>query len=103
MSDLFGFSAATEPFKDIRNQRESVAEEKARLVMELNALCKRPPQFLSTATIQTVRKWRIAHKAAQKILNGKDSSRAQLSTAIQSLKDWLPKEPTPSLPVKEQA
>lgn len=44
MSDLFGHTPASPAFVDIRNQRESVAEEKARLCMELNALCKTPPQ-----------------------------------------------------------
>lgn len=45
MTDLFGHAAPTPAFVDIRNQRESVAEEKARLCMELNALCKTPPPF----------------------------------------------------------
>jgi hypothetical protein len=45
MTDLFGHVAERPAFIDIRNQRESVAEEKARLCMELNALCKTPPPF----------------------------------------------------------
>lgn len=45
--DLFGPvpAAAPAPFKDIRNQCESVAEEKARLCMELNRLLQTPPQI----------------------------------------------------------
>lgn len=42
-ADLFGFVAPAPEFVDIRNQRESVAEEKARLCLELNGLCKTPP------------------------------------------------------------
>jgi hypothetical protein len=33
----------SKPFKDIRNTRESVAEEKARLVMELGGFLRSPP------------------------------------------------------------
>jgi hypothetical protein len=91
--DLFGHVAERAPFVDIRNQRESVAEEKARLAMELNTLCKRPPQFLSTASIQTVRQWREAHKVAMSTLKSKASSRGELLKAIDSLRSWLPKEP----------
>lgn len=43
MSDLFGYEPPQVPFKDIRNTRESVAEEKARLCMRLNELCRTPP------------------------------------------------------------
>lgn len=43
MTDLFGYAEPAAPFRDIRNTRESVAEEKARLCLELNAICKTPP------------------------------------------------------------
>jgi len=42
-ADLFGFEPPRAKFTDIRNQRESIAEEKARLCMELNELCRTPP------------------------------------------------------------
>ena len=92
MTDLFGYAAPVASFKDIRNQRESVAEEKARLCLELNALIKRAPQFLSTASIQTVRAWQITHKAARKTFSSKGSSRAELLRAIDSLRKYLPTE-----------
>lgn len=91
-ADLFGHIEEQQPFVDIRNQRESVAEEKARLCMELNVMCKRAPRFLSDASVQTVRAWQYAHKSAMKTLACKDSSRQQLSTAIESLRSYLPKE-----------
>lgn len=43
MADLFGHAEPAVAFRDIRNTRESTAEEKARLTLELNALCKTPP------------------------------------------------------------
>jgi len=86
MTDLFGHVAEWPAFIDIRNQRESVAEEKARLCMELNALCKTPPKSLNSASINTVRAWRATHKAACRVLASKDSSRADLQSAINSMR-----------------
>jgi hypothetical protein len=76
MIDLFGQvpQPPRTPFVDIRNQRESVAEEKARLCLELGALCKTPPRSLSSASINRVREWRAAHKGALKVLGSKQSS-----------------------------
>lgn len=89
MSDLFGYAPEAPAFVDIRNQRESVAEEKARLCMELNALCKTPPRSLNSASINTVRAWRVTHKAASSVLARKDSSRTELQSAIESLRMYL--------------
>jgi hypothetical protein len=43
MSDLFGHIEPSAPFKDIGNQRPSVAEEKAQLCLTLNRLLQTPP------------------------------------------------------------
>lgn len=40
MSDLFGHAPPSRPFKDIRKQRDSVAERKAELVLELGGLIR---------------------------------------------------------------
>lgn len=87
-ADLFGFEQEAAPFVDIRNQRESVAEEKARLCHELNALCKKAPRFLSTASIQTVRGWSATHKQALKTLANKHASRSDLKAAIEAMRTW---------------
>jgi hypothetical protein len=42
-ADLFGHVEPAKEFRDIRNTRESVADEKARLCLELNSLCRTPP------------------------------------------------------------
>ncbi len=88
MTDLFGHTAPSPAFVDIRNQRESVAEEKARLCMELNALCKTPPRSLNSASINQVRAWRATHKQACKALSSKDSSRTDLQSAINSMRGF---------------
>jgi hypothetical protein len=92
MTDLFGVVAEQPPFKDIRNQRESVAEEKARLCQELNGLLRRTPKAHAIASVQQVTAYKYAHKAALKVLQCKTSSRQELETAITSMTDWH-KEP----------
>lgn len=85
MTDLFGAVETPPAFIDIRNTRESVAQEKARLCMELNALLKKSPRASAIATVQTARQFKAAHKAALKALQAKDSSRTQLQAAINSM------------------
>lgn len=99
MSDLFGHIVTPTPFKDIRNQRESVAEEKARLCQELNAMLRRTPKSSAIDSIQKVTHFKAAHKSALKVLQSKASSRHELSAAINSMEAWLP---TPSIPQKEE-
>lgn len=88
MSDLFGFVAERAPFVDIRNQRESVADEKARLCKELNDLLRRTPKPAAIATVQLVRNYKLAHKTALKVLSCKTSSRQELQSAISGMKGW---------------
>jgi hypothetical protein len=89
-ADLFGpvEQAPTAPFRDIRNTRESVAEEKARLCLELLGLCRAPPRSLNSASVNRVREWRAAHKSALKVLASKASSRGELSSAINSMRSF---------------
>jgi hypothetical protein len=88
VTDLFGNVVEREPFKDIRNQRESVAEEKARLCQELNKLLRRTPKPSAIATIQLVTGYKAAHKHCLKVLQCKTSSRQELLTAVTSMRGW---------------
>jgi hypothetical protein len=88
MSDLFGHIVEREPFVDIRNQRESVAEEKARLCQELNSLLRATPRSLASASIQRVREFKHAHKQCLRVLQNKGSSRQELLTAINSIRGF---------------
>lgn len=85
MNDLFGQISEQAPFKDIRNQRESVAAEKARLCQELNSLLRRTPPPSAIATIQLALQFKYAHKAALRVLQNKASSRQELRSAINSI------------------
>ena len=86
MSDLFGHIAPRAPFKDIRDQRPSAADEKAALALELNRLLRTPPRSLGAASIQRVREFKHAHKTALRVLQSKTSSRPELLTAINSIR-----------------
>jgi hypothetical protein len=88
MTDLFGQVTERAPFKDIGNQRESVAQEKARLCQELNTLLRSTPKSLATASIQRVREFKYAHKAALKVLQCKTSSRQELESALNAMKGF---------------
>lgn len=88
MSDLFGHIVEAVPFKDIRNQRESVAEEKARLCLELNTILQKAPRALGSASIQKVRAYKLAHKASLKVLQCKTSSRQELESAINTMRTY---------------
>lgn len=87
MGDLFGHDSSVE-FVDIRNQRASVAEEKAALCKQLNELLRRTPKFLATASIQGVRAWKDRHKVALKVLQNKNSSRGELQAQINQMSEY---------------
>ena len=86
MTDLFGQVEERAPFTDIRNQRDSVAHEKALLCAELNGLLRRTPPPERIACIQDVTKFKAAHESALKVLRGKHSSRAELRSAISAIR-----------------
>jgi hypothetical protein len=81
-------TAAVKPFKDIRNTRESVAEEKARLVMELGWLFRSPPPSVVNGSIQKVRQWTAAREAARKVAASARSSAHDLRSAITSMQGF---------------
>lgn len=80
-----GVSSAPKPFKDIRNTRESLAEEKARLCLELGGLIKRAPPKVVNGSVQTVREWQQARAAAAKVAASSRSSGQELRTAINNM------------------
>lgn len=85
MSDLFGFEAPRRAFKDIRNQRPSVAEQKAELAMQLRTLCLRIPQTIRDGSINKVREWQVARTAALKVAASSRSSVPELTSQISNM------------------
>lgn len=88
MSDLFGFEYPQPAFADIKNQRDSVADEKATLIYQLNALVKRVPASINGASVNRVRAWKVERENALKVLSSKRSSRTELQRAINVMREY---------------
>lgn len=73
------------PFKDIRNTRPTVAEEKAQLLMQLGALIRTCPACVRDGSVNTVRAWRKTRDEAAKVAANSRSSSQQIRTAINSM------------------
>lgn len=95
MADLFGY---TPPFRDIRNQRPSVSEQKAELPRELGLLIRTIPPEARDGSIQVVRLWRSRVEAAEKIARNPRSSIHDLTRAIASMQAKLVKLDAPATP-----
>lgn len=79
---------AVRQFKDIRNTRDSVAAEKARLSLELHQLMKKPPAKVVNGSVQVVRRWQAAREAARKVAGSARSSTQDLRSAINSMRGF---------------
>jgi len=88
--DWVGSAAATaaKPFKDIHNQRPSVAEEKARLCLELGSLINKVPARVRQGGVETTREWKAAREAAAKIAANSRSTVHQLTSAINNMRRY---------------
>lgn len=89
MSDLFGHVELTTPFQDIRNQRDTVAEEKAVLCLQLKELCHKCPQSVANGSIQITRSWFASQKNSLKTLNSSRSSVPDLQRAVTNMRQYL--------------
>jgi len=88
MTDLFGYAAPQRAFRDIRNQRPSVAEEKAALCLTLGELCRKVPLSICNGDVKSVREWRLHLDKAQKVLSSKRSSVHELTAAIAQMRSY---------------
>lgn len=77
---------APRPFVDIRNQRPSVAEQKAALCMQLRALCNHPPQSVVSGGIGAVRAWKSVQAECCKVAAKATSTVPQLESAINRMR-----------------
>lgn len=77
---------APKPFVDIRNQRPSVAEQKATLCMQLRELCNRPPQKIIDGGVMHVVAWKSVRAECAKIIAKSTSTVPQLESAINRMK-----------------
>ncbi len=73
------------PFKDIRNTRPSVAEEKATLVLQLGQLLREVPARVNAGGIQATREWLLAQSGAVKVAKNSRASVMDLEMAIRKM------------------
>lgn len=74
------------PFRDIRNTRFTVADEKATLVLELGRLARKVPAKISSGSIQITRQWMEASKKAMSVASNQRSSVTDLTLALKTLR-----------------
>ncbi len=84
-TDAFGDQHQRQ-FTDIRNQRQSVAEQKAQLCLTLKQLCDKPPKTVVNGGIDMVRAWKSASAECRKVCAKTSSSVPQLEAAINRMK-----------------
>jgi hypothetical protein len=86
--DFFGGQVElSQQFKDIANQRPTVAERKACLTLELGRLCQRIPTAIKTGgSVNVVREWRAVVAIGQKIASNRRSSIAEITAATSNLR-----------------
>lgn len=79
-------TAPARPFKDIRNTRPSVAQQKAEMLLRLGDLINKiPPNVKGGGSINDVRNWRIGREAAAKVAKSTRSSTAEITSAISNM------------------
>lgn len=81
-------TANVRPFRDIRNQRQSVAEQKAELSLTLGRLCARVPPSIRDGSVNLVREWRATRAAASKVAGNSRSSVHDLTAAISNMQRY---------------
>lgn len=82
-------SVAPAPFKDIRNTRSMVAEEKARLCLELGALCKTPPSRVRNGSVNLTREWLNCQKKSIALAARARASVIELGMAVKNMRRFL--------------
>lgn len=86
--DLFGYTPPRAPFKDIRNQRDSVADEKAQLCAILNRMLRQVPDSIRGASINKTRAYMAERERCLKVLKSTRSSRVELQSAINTMRQY---------------
>lgn len=83
--DLFGAAPVAVPFKDIRNTRPSVAEEKAALCLQIGELARKVPASVCNGSVNKVREWKAVAVSALKTAGSRRSAVPDLTAAITNL------------------
>jgi len=72
-------------FKDVKNLRPTIAEEKAELCLRIGVLCRKPPACVQNGSIQTTREWVAAMKSAMATAKKVRATVPELTAALSSM------------------
>lgn len=86
--DFIGGGSVPKPFRDIRNTRPTVAEEKATLCLELGRLCSAVPPRVRNGSINLTREWVAVQKKARALVGNSRASVCELTAAITSMRRY---------------
>lgn len=75
-------------FKDIRNQRDAVAEEKAVLCKQIGSICNKVPKNYSQMDVIQIRSFKKDREAAMKVAGSKRSSINDLTAALSNMQRY---------------
>lgn len=84
MSDLPATQAETQP----KPRRNRIAEEKAALRTQLEALVNKVPAAVNSGSIQTTREWVSDNTSASRAACRVRTSKRQLQQALDKLQGW---------------
>lgn len=79
----------TRPFRDIRNTRDTTAQEKARLCLLIGkAMNTVPASLKSGGSINQVMAWKRERAEVEKVVNSKRASVSELEAALNKIRKW---------------
>ena len=88
-TDWVGDARKAKVAKDIRDQRDAVAAEKARLCLRITELCRTiPPKLKTGGFVHEVRQWKEAREKCLKVSANKRSSVHELEAAMNIMARW---------------
>lgn len=88
MEQLDWVGAPERKFKDIRNQRDAVAEEKAVLCKQIGSICNKVPKNYSQMDVIQIRSFKKDREAAMKVAGSKRSSINDLTAALSNMQRY---------------
>lgn len=84
--DFIGGLPAPKPFKDIRNTRPGIADEKATLLLQLGRLIRTVPASVRSGSVDITRKWRAAQEKGIAVAKNTRASISDMTAAIANLR-----------------
>lgn len=86
--DFIGGGAPTRARPELRNQRATISEQKAQLVLLLGRLCLSCPPSVRNGSVNLTRRWLEAQKRCKAVAGSTRASVTDLSLAIKEMSQY---------------